>query len=100
MANEPKLNLRFQDSDLKGHYSNYMQVKHTKEEFVLDFFSVFPPPAGVLLSRIIVSPGHLKRMVNALGTMLESYEKQFERVEPAEEPKMEMGFQPPEREEE
>jgi len=46
-----------------------------------------------MVSRIIVSPGHLKRMINALQENLEKYEGQFGNIEEAQEPeKPKMGF--------
>lgn len=60
-----QIQIKAQDEDLKGKYSNLMQITHTQEEFVLDFFLVIPPQ-GTLASRVILSPGHLKRMIKAL----------------------------------
>jgi len=53
-------------NELKGGvYANNMVVSHTKEEFILDFM-VIAPPEGALTSRVIVSPGHMKRIFEAL----------------------------------
>ena len=38
-----QIQIKAQDNELKGKYSNLMQVTHTQEEFVLDFFMVVPP---------------------------------------------------------
>lgn len=68
------------DEDLKGRYANLMSVSHTAEEFVLDYFAVTPAgegPRGHLVSRVIVSPGHFKRVVAALQDNLRKYEEQF-----------------------
>ena len=68
------------DDDLKGRYANLMSVSHTAEEFVCDFFSVTPAgegPRGHLVSRVIVSPSHYKRLVSALSDNLRKYEEQF-----------------------
>lgn len=64
------------DEILKGAYANMVQVGHTPEEFILDFMNVFPP-AGMLTSRVIVSPAHMKRICAALAENLKSYEQQF-----------------------
>lgn len=68
-----------------------MQILHTKEEFVLDFLNVFPP-TGTLNSRIIVSPGHFKRMAKAMQENLAKHEASFGKIEQSEEPKG-IGFQ-------
>jgi hypothetical protein len=92
MAEEKKqIKIRAKDEQLKGAYSNLMQILHTKEEFILDFFLIYPPD-GNLSSRVIISPGHMKRMVKALEENLEKYESKYGKVEEAEEPRSKIGF--------
>lgn len=62
---EQQIKIKAKDDDLKGSYSNVMQILHTKEEFILDFFFT-APPEGILVSRVIISPRHIKRMMKAL----------------------------------
>ena len=88
-----QLQIKVEDAVLKGAYSNAMQVSHTREEFILDFFLTHPP-AGILSARVITSPGHLKRIIAALEDNLKKYETQFGNVSPAEEPHSPIGFQP------
>jgi hypothetical protein len=87
-----QIQIKATDEKLKGEYSNMAQIMHTKEEFVLDFLNIFPP-TGTLNSRIIVSPGHFKRMVNAMEENLKKYEESFGKVEESEAPKNSIGFQ-------
>lgn len=89
---QQQIQIKATDEKLKGEYSNVMQILHTKEEFVLDFMNVFPP-TGTLNSRIIVSPGHFKRMVNAMGENLKRYEEANGKISEAEAPKSSIGFQ-------
>lgn len=89
---QQQIKIKAGDSEIKGVYSNIMEVKHTKEEFCLDFMNIFPP-MGALTARIIVSPGHLKRMIKALAENLKRYEDKFGTIEEAEEPeKSSIGF--------
>jgi hypothetical protein len=74
-----------------GIYSNNMLVTHTKEEFIMDFMMVVPP-TGSLTSRVIISPGHLKRIIKALEDNVQKYESKFGEIQIAEEPKGEIGF--------
>lgn len=74
-----------------GVYSNNMVVSHTKEEFILDFLMV-APPAGAVTARVIVSPGHMKRILEALRDNVSKYEKSFGSIQIAEEPKAKIGF--------
>jgi hypothetical protein len=90
-SNQPQLQIKATDEKLKGEYANMMQILHNKEEFVLDFLNIFPP-TGTLNSRIIVSPGHFKRMVKALEENLKKYEDQFGKISEADMPKDEIGF--------
>jgi hypothetical protein len=90
-SNSQQINIKATDEKLKGEYSNVMQILHTKEEFVMDFLNVFPP-TGTLNSRIIVSPGHFKRMVKAMDENLKKYETSFGTIEVSEAPSS-IGFQ-------
>lgn len=90
---QKQIKIQASKDDLKGVYSNIMQVSHTQEEFVLDFLNI-TGSTGVLSSRIILSPGHFKRMVKTLENNLKKYEERFGEITPAEGPKREIGFQP------
>lgn len=90
---QQQIQIRASDQDLKGAYSNMMQVSHTQEEFILDFFSLNPTaPVGVLASRVILSPGHFKRMIAALAENVKRYEKNFGNIKPTEVPDKQIGF--------
>jgi len=86
-----QIQIKAQDQDLKGKYSNLMQITHTQEEFVLDFFLVVPPQ-GTLTSRVVLSPGHLKRMLAALQDNVEKYESKFGKIQQAASPESPIGF--------
>lgn len=80
MAEQQQQNIPLQASPevLKGVYANNMQVAHTKEEFYLDFLSMsFFPQAASLVSKVITSPEHFKRIVAALTDNLKKYEDKF-----------------------
>jgi hypothetical protein len=99
MAEQPKpqeVKIRLPDEIKRGAYCNLMIVTHTKEEFIMDFILASPPEA-VVTSRVIMSPGHMKRTVAALQENLGKYEQQFGKIEAAPEPgtKGKMGFVKP-----
>ena len=79
------INIKITDEDLKGRYSNLLRITHTREEFILDFINLVPPQ-GVVTARIVTSPGHLKRILQALAQNLERYERAFGVVHEAPEP--------------
>jgi hypothetical protein len=64
------------DDILRGKYSNNMIASHSADEFILDW--LLNSPSGVhLVSRIIVTPSHVKRIIHVLKDNLDKYEKQF-----------------------
>jgi len=64
------------DEMSRGRYSNSMMISHGADEFILDW--LLNSPNGVhLVSRVIVSPAHVKKIIDALKENLENYEKQF-----------------------
>jgi hypothetical protein len=70
------VDVKISDEELKGHYSNLLRVTHTREEFILDFINL-APPQGIVTARVISSPGHVKRIIQALQTNLAQYEKTY-----------------------
>lgn len=86
-----KLQLKANDEVLKGVYSNSAQVAHSREEFIIDFFSM-GQPYGLLVSRVLMSPGHTKRLLKALEENIQIYEKNLGNIVPAEKPKKNIGF--------
>lgn len=79
------LNVKISDEELKGRYSNLLRITHTREEFILDFINLVPPQ-GIVTSRIVTSPGHLKRIIRALSANLDRYEQLFGTIQEAPEP--------------
>ncbi len=82
MAEQPKpeqqLQIKADEKELQGTYSNLVMIHHNAEEFTLNFIYVFPnAPQGKLMSSVIVSPGHAKRLLRALAENIGRYESQF-----------------------
>jgi hypothetical protein len=82
---QPSLNVKIADEELKGRYSNLLRITHTREEFILDFINLVPPQ-GMVTARIVTSPGHLKRIVQALASNLTRYEEAFGPIPVAADP--------------
>ncbi len=71
------------DEMSRGRFSNTMLVSHGAEEFMMDW--LLSSPSGThLVSRIIVSPGHVKRIIAALTENMDKYENRFGPVRVAE----------------
>jgi hypothetical protein len=80
-----ELGIKITDEILRGVYANNMVVAHTKEEFFVDFINVIPPQ-GIVTARVIISPGHMKRIIKALSENVRRYETQFGEIVEAPEP--------------
>jgi len=91
-----QVQIKADEKELQGQYSNLVMIHHNLEEFTLNFIYIFPNGAqGKLLSSTIVSPGHAKRIWRALGENLARYEGQFGTIKEAPEgnlPTPNVGF--------
>lgn len=63
-----------------GIYANVAFIRHTADEFQLDFLQQDPAGAHQLAARIWTSPAHYKRLAGALVANLEKYEKRFGKI--------------------
>jgi hypothetical protein len=80
--NTPKsqnqIQLELKPEIAKGSYSNLAIISHSRSEFIIDFATTLPglvkPEIG---NRIIMTPEHAKRLMNALVDNIGRYEAQF-----------------------
>jgi hypothetical protein len=81
MAEAPKqqqVQIKADEKELVGQYANLVMIHHNAEEFTLNFIYIFPSvPQGKLVSSVIVSPAHAKRLLRALTENITRYEAQF-----------------------
>jgi len=82
---QPGIPVKITDDILRGVYANQMMVSHTREEFIMDWVNLFPPQ-GIVNARVIISPGHLKRVIRALQDNVRKYEERFGEIGEAPEP--------------
>lgn len=74
--NPSRIEIATGDEMSRGRYSNTMMVSHSAEEFMMEW--MLSSPSGThLVSRIIVSPGHVRRIIAALTENLSKYENRF-----------------------
>jgi hypothetical protein len=77
-ANQQQVQIKADEKELLGQYANLAVIHHNGEEFTLNFIYLFPSvPQGKLVSSIILSPGHAKRMLAALKENVARFESQF-----------------------
>jgi hypothetical protein len=81
---ELKLEIQLDEDLAQGVYANLAVVNHTDAEFVLDFIFVQPQaPRAKVRSRVVTSPKHFKRLLQAWQENLRIYEERFGIIEPA-----------------
>lgn len=86
MPNQPnEIKVKIADEVIRGSYANTLLVAHTAEEFVLDFILSLPPQP-VCNARVLLHPGHLKRVIAALQQNLALYEAKHGSVAAAPDP--------------
>ena len=74
---EMKIEIKVEDKDATGHFANFANIAHSPEEFIMDFLFINPTPPpgfGKLISRIILTPSHAKRLLAALQDNIRKYE--------------------------
>ena len=92
---ENNINIELDESIAQGLYSNLVIVNHSPTEFVLDFINVMPgAPKAKVRSRIILTPEHTKKFINALGENLNKYEKSFGKIKNFQKEVMPISFGP------
>jgi hypothetical protein len=92
---KPPMDLQVQadEQTLVGKYSTVAQVTHTPEEFWIDFLTILPnPQIAKLQARIIISPGHAKRLGQAILDNVSKYEQRFGTIDEARTPVPNIGF--------
>ena len=71
------LSIELTEEVAEGVYSNLVMISHGPEEFILDFIRVMPGvPKARVKSRVVVTPGHAKRLLAALADNIQRYEAQ------------------------
>ena len=76
--NSNQVQIKADEKELLGQYSNLAVVHHNAEEFTLNFIYLFPSvPQGKLVASLILSPGTRSGSRSALQENIGRYEAQF-----------------------
>lgn len=85
--NENQLNIELSEEIAEGIYSNLAIITHSSSEFVIDFIRVMPGvPKAKVKSRIVLTPEHARRLLNALEDNMEKFETANGRIKIQNEP--------------
>jgi hypothetical protein len=75
--NQPpkEINIELNNEIAKGTYSNLAIITHSSSEFILDFARMLPgTPKAEVVSRIIMTSEHAKRLFMALKDNISKFE--------------------------
>src|SRR5437762_2593440 len=76
-----QLQIELGEKEAEGIYSNLAIITHSPAEFIIDYTRVMPGvPRARVLSRIIMTPQHLKLLLNAMKENLDRFEAQYGEV--------------------
>ena len=89
-----QINIELSENTAEGVYANLAMIAHSSSEFVIDFIRLMPGVTKAKVkSRIVITPEHAKRLLNALQDNINRYEKNFGDIKQNEEsPKFPMNF--------
>ncbi len=72
---DKQINIELGEDVAEGVYSNLAIITHSNTEFVVDFVRMMPGvPKAKVKSRIVLTPQHAKRLMNALRENIAKYE--------------------------
>ena len=75
LSQENELNIELSEEIAEGIYSNLAIITHSPSEFVVDFIKMMPGvPKAKVKSRIILTPQHAKRLMQALKDNIDKLE--------------------------
>ncbi len=83
---EKNFSVDVSEDNFLGVYANLVIISHSSSEFVLDFARVMPGyPNAKVLSRVVMTPDHSKRLLRALTENIRRYEKNYGEIDMHEE---------------
>jgi hypothetical protein len=94
-----QLNIELPEELSEGTYANLAVIAHSHTEFILDFIRIVPNvPKAKVKSRVILTPQHAKRMMNALQENIRRYEEQYGNIQETNSPMPPTSFNTPKAE--
>jgi hypothetical protein len=75
---EGAIDVELSEEIAEGIYANLAMIAHSNSEFILDFIRMMPGvPKAKVKSRIILTPEHAKRLLEALRENISRYEEAY-----------------------
>lgn len=80
-----QINIEISEEMAEGVYSNLAIIAHSNSEFVVDFIRTMPNvPKAKVKARVVLTPHHAKRLLQALADNVKRYEAQFGKIDAQE----------------
>ena len=90
-----QINIELDEKIAEGIYSNLAIINHSASEFVMDFVTIMPGvPKAKVKSRIVLTPQHAKRFLNALGENIHRFESAHGEIKDTDQPQIPLNFGP------
>lgn len=90
-----QINIELDEAIAEGTYSNLAIINHSISEFVVDFVNIMPgAPKSKVKARIILTPQHAKRLLNALSDNLNRFEQAHGEIKDYEKAPTPLNFGP------
>ena len=92
-----QINIELTEEIADGIYSNLAVISHSNAEFIVDFIRVLPGvQKAKVKSRIVLTPLHAKKLLNALADNINKFEAQYGKIkDPEPNNNMPMNFGTP-----
>ena len=75
---EGSIDVELSEDIAEGIYANLAMIAHSNSEFIVDFIRLMPGvPKAKVKSRIILTPEHAKRLLEALRENIGRYEEAY-----------------------
>lgn len=73
-----KVSIELSQEMAEGVYANLAMISHSNTEFVIDFICLMPGLRKARVkSRVVITPGHARRLLHALEENVQRYENNF-----------------------
>lgn len=77
-----QIDIELSEEIAEGTYANLAIITHSNSEFIVDFVKILPGiPKGKVKSRIILTPTHTKRLLEALKENVKKFEENFGKID-------------------
>lgn len=75
---EGSIDVELSEDIAEGTYANLAMIAHSNSEFILDFIRLMPGvPKAKVKARIILTPEHAKRLLEALRENISRFEEAY-----------------------